>query len=102
VVGDAIEFGIVRNEMASPTGLLRQVIDDDIRPIRQATQAILRELLGPEATTMDVELCQVCVVAPWMHLMHHHQTQKHEGLAPVFSGSCPRSCSVRYTLIRTA
>ncbi len=82
--GDAIEFGIMRNEMANPTGLLGQVIDDAIRPIRDATQAILRELLGPRATNIDVELCEVCVVAPWMHVMHHRQAEKHEGLAPVF------------------
>jgi TetR/AcrR family transcriptional regulator, regulator of cefoperazone and chloramphenicol sensitivity len=84
MLGDVIEFGIMRNEMANPTGLLRQVIDDAIRPIRQATQAILRELLGPRATDVDVELCEVCVVAPWMHVMHHRQAEKHEGLAPVF------------------
>ena len=84
MAGDAIEFGIMRHEMANPTGLLRQVIDDAIRPIRQATQAILRELLGPHATDMDVELCEVCVVAPWMHVTHHRQAEKHEGLAPVF------------------
>lgn len=82
--GDAIEFGIMRNEMANPTGLLRQVIDDAIRPIREATQAILRELLGPRATDIDVEFCEVCVVAPWMHVMHHRQAEKHQGLAPVF------------------
>jgi AcrR family transcriptional regulator len=84
MLGDAIEFRIMRHEMANPTGLLRQVIDDAIRPIREATQAILRELLGPRATDMDVELCEVCVVAPWMHVTHHRQAEKHEGLAPVF------------------
>ena len=68
MVGNAIEFGIMRNEMANPTGLLHQVIDDTIRPIRQATQAILRELLGPQASNLEVELCEVCVVAPWMHV----------------------------------
>jgi len=84
MVGDTIEFGIMRHEMANPTGLLRQVIDDAIRPTRQATQAILRELLGPRATDTDVELCEVCVVAPWMHVRHHRQAERHEGLAPVF------------------
>ena len=84
MLGDAIEFGIMRNEMANPTGLLRQVIDDAIRPIRQATQAILRELLGPQATDLDVELCEVYVIAPLMHVTHHRQAEKHEGLAPVF------------------
>jgi TetR/AcrR family transcriptional regulator, regulator of cefoperazone and chloramphenicol sensitivity len=84
IADDAIEFGIMRNEMANPTGLLHRVIDDAINPIRQATQAILRELLGPRATDLDVQFCEVCVVAPWMHLTHHRQAVKHKGLAPVF------------------
>lgn len=84
MLGDAIEFRIIRNEMANPTGLLRQVIDDAIRPIRSAMQRILRELLGPQATNMDVELCEVCVVAPFMHITHRRQAEKHHGLAPVF------------------
>jgi AcrR family transcriptional regulator len=84
MLGDAIEYRIMRNEMANPTGLLRQVIDDAIRPIRQAMQGILRELLGPQATDLDVELCEDCVVAPFMHITHRRQAEKHEGLAPVF------------------
>jgi AcrR family transcriptional regulator len=83
MLGDAIELKIMRNEMANPTGLLRQVIDDAIRPIRNATQALLRELLGPRASRLDIELCEVCLIAPLMHVAHHRQAQKHEGLAPV-------------------
>jgi AcrR family transcriptional regulator len=84
MLGDAIEFRIMRNEMANPTGLLRQVIDDAIRPIRQAMQEILRELLGPQATDLDVGLCEACVVAPLMHITHRRQAEKHKGLAPIF------------------
>jgi AcrR family transcriptional regulator len=84
LMGKAVELNMVRNEMAHPTGLLDQVIEDAIRPIRQETQALLRELLGPRATDLDVELCEICVVAPWMHMMHHRQAEKHQGVAPVF------------------
>ena len=82
--GDAIAFRIIRQEIASPTGLLREVIEEAIRPTRQAFQAILRELLGPQATQRDVQLCEVCVVAPWMHIGQTLQARTHEGLAPVF------------------
>jgi len=85
LLGDALEFCIMRNEMANPTGLLREVIDDAIRPIREATQQLLRELLGPGAGPLDVELCEVAVVAPLMHITHRSQATKHEGLAPVFT-----------------
>ena len=97
MAGDAIEFRIMRHEMANPTGLLRQVIDDAIRPIRQATQAIIRELLGPGATDADVELCEVCVVAPFMHVTHRRQAEKHEGLAPVFREEMLELMTDRFT-----
>ena len=84
LLGDAIELKIMRNEMANPTGLLQQVIDDAILPIREATQALLRELLGPKATSLDVEFCEVNLIAPLMHVAHHRQAQKHSGLGPVF------------------
>jgi AcrR family transcriptional regulator len=84
MLGDAVEFGIMRNEMANPTGLLRQVIVDAIRPIRQATEAILRVLLGPQAGELDVEVCEVCIIAPLMLVTYHRQAEKHKGLAPVF------------------
>jgi len=80
---DAIEFRIIRQEVASPTGLLREVIDEAVRPMRLAMQAILRELLGPKASQLDVELCEVCVVGPWMHIVQSLQARKFEGLAPI-------------------
>ena len=82
--GEAVEFGIMRNELANPTGLLQQVIEDAIRPLRQATQAILRELLGPQATQADIELCEVCVVAPWMHIKYHSRARQHPHVGPEF------------------
>jgi len=84
LAGDTVEFGIMRNEMANPTGLLRQVIDDAIRPIRHATQAILRELLGPNAGELDVELCEHYLIAPLMQVIRRRQVEKHHDLAPVF------------------
>ncbi len=102
MLGDAVEFRIMRNEMANPTDLLRQVIDDAIRPIRQATQAILRELLGPKASDMDVELCEVCVIAPWMHVTHHRQAEEHEGLAPVFREEMLEAMVDRFTAFALA
>jgi len=102
MLGDAVEFRIMRNEMANPTGLLRQVIEDAIRPIRQATQTILRELLGPQAADLDVELCEVCVVAPWMHVTHRRQAEKHEGLAPVFREDMLEAMVDRFTAFALA
>ena len=102
MLGDAIEWRIVRNEMANPTGLLRQVIDDAIRPIRQSTQQILRELLGRQATDLDVELCEICVVAPLMHLTHHREAEKHEGLAPIFTEAMMAKVTEHFTAFALA
>ena len=102
MLGDAIEWRIMRNEMANPTGLLRQVIDDAISPIRQMTQRILRELLGPKATGLDVELCEICVVAPLMHVTHHRQAEKHEGLAPIFTEAMMDEVADHFTAFASA
>lgn len=82
---NAAAISIMHKEMATPTGLLRQVIHDAIEPVRTATQAILRELLGPSATSLDVELCEICVVSPCMHVTHHQQTLTHGCPGPSFT-----------------
>lgn len=81
---DAAEHGILRHEMVAPTGLLREVIDEAVRPLREAIQGILRELLGPRATAFEVELCELCVVAPWMHLCRRCDEARQQGLVPLF------------------
>ncbi|MCE5276957.1 MAG: CerR family C-terminal domain-containing protein [Planctomycetaceae bacterium] len=97
MVGESVEMRIMRSEMANPTGLLRQVIEDAIGPLRRATQDILRELLGPRATDLDVEFCEVCVIAPWMHVMHHRRAEKHQGLAPIFREDMLETITDRFT-----
>ena len=81
---NAAAISIMHKEMATPTGLLQQVIHDAIKPVRTATQAILQELLGPSATSLDVELCEICVVSPCMHIAHHQQTVAHGCPGPAF------------------
>jgi AcrR family transcriptional regulator len=83
LLGDAVAFRIMRQEMIHPTGLLQQVIRDAIAPMRRAMQAVLRQLLGPRASDRQVELCEICVIAPLMHLLHRRQAGRHEGLAGV-------------------
>jgi len=83
MLGGTTEFRIMRNEMANPTGLLRQIVDVAIRPLREKIQVTLGELLGPRATSVDIELCEVCVVSPWIHVCHR-QVDQCEGLVPVF------------------
>jgi len=84
---DAYEFLIMHKEMANPTGLLKQVVEDTIGPLRLALQRILRELLGHEADDKAVMLCEISVVGPLMHLMHAQRMHLESEGTPEFSES---------------
>jgi len=96
ILGDGVEHRIMRKEIANPTGLLHEVIRDSIGPLHRATQEILRELLGPTASDLDVELCETCVVSPWMHIMHRRQAKRHVGL-PVFAEAMLEDAADHFT-----
>jgi len=61
------EFEIIHKEFANPTGLLAEVMRESIEPLRQGTQGIVRELLGPKASEQEVGLCQMSVISQCMH-----------------------------------
>ena len=82
---DAAEFRFMRNEMANPTGLLRQVIQDTIRPLRQSLHEILTQLLGNGADARTIELCEMSVIGPLLQIMRRQRVQSHDGLAPLFT-----------------
>jgi AcrR family transcriptional regulator len=68
------DLDIAHREMASPTGLLAEVIHAALDPLRRMHVAIIRDLLGADATAQDVQLCEMsihaqCVVA----LMHERR-----------------------------
>ena len=52
---------IVYKETANPTGLLAGVIQKALAPIFNGFTAIIRELLGPEATEQQVLLCLMSI-----------------------------------------
>ncbi len=71
---DSRDFDITHREMSNPTGLLSEVMRHAIEPLREIHLSLIRELLGPDATEQDVQLCEMsihaqCVVA----LMHERQ-----------------------------
>ena len=61
------EFSIIQREIASPTGLLAVVMHEAIHPIHLAFGKLIREMLGPEATEADVELCRMSIIAQCLH-----------------------------------
>jgi AcrR family transcriptional regulator len=57
------ELDIVYKEMANPTGLLADVIQEALEPIAQGLAVIIDELLGPEAGQQDAKLCLMSIRA---------------------------------------
>ncbi len=57
------EFLIVHRELANPTGLLEEVMRKDLRPLRDKIETVIRELLGPAASDMQVRFCAIGVVS---------------------------------------
>lgn len=70
-------FRIMSHEMANPTGLLKQVFRESIRPLRQLTEGIVGELLGEAADEQAVRLCTTCVTAPCLHLLRVRHVHRH-------------------------
>jgi TetR/AcrR family transcriptional regulator, regulator of cefoperazone and chloramphenicol sensitivity len=56
------EFAIAQKELVNPTGLLDEVIREELGPMHDRAEAVVRELLGPEALDADVHFCVVSVI----------------------------------------
>ncbi len=69
------EFDIVHKEIANPTGLLNEVMQQTIEPIRKGMTIVINEMLGENATQRDVQLCEMSINAqclnPLMHRRRH-------------------------------
>ena len=70
------EFEIIRKELANPTGLLEEVMRESIEPLAKALAAIVRELLGYNASELQVRLCQMSIMAQCLHPMMRHRFHK--------------------------
>ncbi len=69
---DNHEIEIVHKEMANPTGLLTEVLQQAMEPMRRQSQSIILELLGEGATEQQVSFCEMSVMGqcfgPMLHL----------------------------------
>jgi AcrR family transcriptional regulator len=76
MAGDGREFRIMSHEMTNPTGLLAQVVQDSLGPLRQAMREILGELLGNRADEQVIQWCQLCVVGPCLQLVRRRHMHR--------------------------
>jgi hypothetical protein len=63
------EFRMMQREFTSPTGLLEEVMREEIRPLQQRTEKLVRQLLGPQATDQEVRFCEVGVISQCINPM---------------------------------
>jgi hypothetical protein len=55
------DFDVVHKEIANPTGLLAEVMEESMEPIFQGLGSVVRELLGDGATEQHVRLCLMSI-----------------------------------------
>lgn len=58
---DCCDFEIVHMEIANPTGLLTEMIRENVEPLERGLNDVIRELLGPRAAEEDVQLCAMSI-----------------------------------------
>lgn len=63
------DFFIAQMEMVNPTGLLKEIMKNELIPVRQQTLTLVREILGPEATEQQVHLCEISIISMCVHPM---------------------------------
>lgn len=56
------ELLIAQKEFVSPTGLLDEVIRKELKPMHDRTESLIRELLGSQATDIDVQYCTLSII----------------------------------------
>jgi AcrR family transcriptional regulator len=59
---DNHEVELIHKEMANPTGLLTETIQQAIEPMRQDTRSIVQELLGDGAGDQQIDLCEMSLM----------------------------------------
>ncbi len=57
------EFPIVQKELANPTGLLEEVMQEEIRPLQERMRTVIRELLGAHIPDRLVQFCEISVIS---------------------------------------
>jgi len=70
------EFDIMYKELVNQTGLLTDVMQESIEPIRRGLFVLMRELLGEKASDLQVQLCQMSIRAQCFDLIIREQRRK--------------------------
>ena len=63
------EFWFVQREFANPTGLLEEVMREEIHPLQKRTEGLVRELLGPFVSDKEVQFCEASIISQCINPM---------------------------------
>jgi len=80
------EFDIIYKELVNQTGLLTDVMQESIEPIRRGLFVLMRELLGEKASDLQVRLCQMSIRAQCFDLIIREQRRKKSPEGKKFTG----------------
>jgi AcrR family transcriptional regulator len=63
------EFRFTQREFTNPTGLLEEVMREEIRPLQQRTERMVCELLGPQVAEKEARFCEVGIISQCINPM---------------------------------
>ena len=63
------EFLIVLKEFANPTGLLDEIMREMLLPMQKRMRGLIRELLGQQASDMQIQFCEVSIISQCVNPM---------------------------------
>jgi len=63
------EFWVVLREFVNPTGLLEEVMRKEIQPLQKRTEGLVRELLGPVISDVEVQFCETSIISQCINPM---------------------------------
>lgn len=78
------EFLIVQKELVNPTGLLDEVIREELRPLHEKMETLVHNLLGPCAHDREVKFCTISIVSQCINPLVGRK-QREEGRGDEFS-----------------
>ncbi|QEM69949.1 DUF1956 domain-containing protein [Geobacter sp. FeAm09] len=77
------DFFISQMEVANPTGLLEEVMRLEFDPLRDKTLAVVRELLGPDATERHVDFCETGIISMCIYPMMMRRVRLRHGATAI-------------------
>lgn len=75
-------FQIAHREMAEPTGLLREVKRECLKPLRESMTELIRDLLGPDVPKKWVHFCQASIAGQCFGVVRHARQEESCGPKP--------------------